>query len=827
MRDLPSGTVTFLFTDIEGSTKLLHEIGAEDYAHALAEHRRILREAFARHRGVEVDTQGDAFFVAFPTAPAAIEAAQEAQQSLAAGPIRVRMGIHTGTPFLAEEGYVGPDVHRAARIAAAGHGGQVLVSASSASLLSTGNLRDLGEHRLKDLSAPERVFQLGEGDFPPLKTLYQTNLPVPTTPFLGRDQELAEVRALLSRGDVRLLTLTGPGGTGKTRLAAQAAGLSSEHYPHGVWWMPLAQLRDPNLVVETASRIVGAKDGLDSHIGDSRMLLLFDNFEQVVEAAPDLTALLSACPNLDVLVTSREPLHVSGEQEYPVPPLVHDEAVAFFAARASAVKPDFQTDDAVPEICRRLDELPLALELAAARVKALSPRQILERLEHRLPLLTGGARDLPERQRTLRATIEWSYDLLTKEEQRLFQRLAVFRGGCTLETAEEIGEAETDALQSLVDKSILRWREDRYWMLETIREYGVHELEASGEVDRLRRRHADAFLALAEEAQSHLRGVGAKEWFDRLESEHDNLRAAMDELQAIGETQLVLRLAGALWPFWYVRGHLAEGGRRLEAALLADTSPTAARAKALSGATALAGWRGDVSMARRWGEEALALNRRLGDALGTAYSMFLLGHAAKDARDWPAAQRLFDESMRAFRDLGEDHYILLATDLLALASFKLGDRERAWTLTEDNLRRARATQDEEMEASSLGALGLYAVDDGRVEEALQLLAESTRMWRSRGRGDLDEVVLNLCSFARAAVSTGRAQLAVHLLAAATSLNEEIGAAETPHAADFNELTLAIIRSQLDEASFAEAWERGRKLTFNEAVALALGEIGEP
>jgi class 3 adenylate cyclase len=309
-RDLPAGTVTFLFTDIEGSTKLLDELGPTAYADALAAHRQVLREAFTRHGGVEVDTQGDAFFVAFPTAPGAVAAATQALEELAAGPIRVRIGIHTGTPHLAAEGYVGVDVHRAARIAAVGHGGQVLVSASTAALVYPSgsepqalSLVDLGEHRLKDLSAPERIYQLGEGDFPPLASLHRTNLPIPSTPFLGREQELQEVLGLMSQQGVRLLTLTGPGGTGKTRLAAQAAGLASDAYPHGVWWIPLAPLRDPQLVLETAGRAVAAMDGLVEHIADKSMLLLFDNFEQVAEAAGDVASLLGSCPNLELLVT--------------------------------------------------------------------------------------------------------------------------------------------------------------------------------------------------------------------------------------------------------------------------------------------------------------------------------------------------------------------------------------------------------------------------------------------------------------------------------------------------------------------------------------------
>src|SRR5712692_11322533 len=455
MPSLPSGTVTFLFTDVEGSTKLLHDLGAEEYSRVLAEHRRVLREAFEANQGVEVDTQGDAFFVAFPTAPGALGAAAEAIAGLAPGPIRVHMAIHTGTPHLSEDHYVGMDVHRAARIAACGHGGQVLVSASTAALLGTDGLRDLGEHRLKDLSAPGRMYQLSDEDFPPLKSLYRTNLPIPATPFLGRLHELAEVSGLLK--EARLLTLTGPGGTGKTRLGLQAAAEAAEGYPDGIFWVPLAPLRDPELVLVTAGQALGAKDGLAQHLADKSLLLLFDNFEHVVEAAPRLSELLASCPNVHLLVTSRELLRVPGEQAYPVPPLEPEDGTELFVARARAALPSFVASDAVPELCARLENLPLALELAAARVRVLSPEQLVERLSQRLDLLKAG-RGVDPRQQTLRATIEWSYELLNTEEQLLFARLAIFAGGCTLEAAEHVCEADVDTLQSLVDKSLVRVR---------------------------------------------------------------------------------------------------------------------------------------------------------------------------------------------------------------------------------------------------------------------------------------------------------------------------------------------------------------------------------
>src|SRR5687768_14825182 len=585
--DLPSGTVTFLFTDVEGSTRLLHALGAEGYADALATHRRILRETCSRHNGVEVDTQGDAFFIAFPTAPGALAAAAEAREALSSGPIKVRMGLHTGTPHLTDEGYVGPDVHRAARIAAAGHGGQILVSSATAQLVDA-ELSDLGDHRLKDLTAPERIFQLGAEEHPPLKTLHQTNLPVPATPFLGRDTELDEIGALLARDGVRLVTLTGPGGTGKTRLALQAAANVADAFPGGVWWVPLAALRDPALVLESASAALGATGDLAEHIGDKRLLLLLDNFEHLTAAAAHLAPLLAKCPNLTLLVTSREPLHLGGEHEYAVDPLQRTEAVELFLTRALAVRRDFAANGEVALICERLDHLPLAIELAAARVKMLSPKALLQRLEQRLPLLAGGTRDAPERQRTLRATIEWSHELLSPDEQRLFARLAVFRGGCTLEAAEAVVDADLDTLQSLVDKSLVRVRDSgRFWMLETIREFAVERLEASGEADEISRRHAEFFLEIAEELQPRVMKDDA-DALDQLTEDHDNLRAALDRLEAEGDAERLQRLGGSVWRFWYLRSHLTEGKRRLDAAMAAGGDATPALARVFHGSSVMA-----------------------------------------------------------------------------------------------------------------------------------------------------------------------------------------------------------------------------------------------
>jgi predicted ATPase/class 3 adenylate cyclase len=817
--DLPSGTVTFLFTDVEGSTKLLHELGAEGYAEALAEHRGVIRESCARHGGVEVDTQGDAFFIAFPTAAGALGAATEALQGLDPGPIRVRVGIHTGTPHLAEEGYVGVDVHRAARIAACGHGGQVLVSASTAALLGTDGLRDLGEHRLKDLSAPERMYQLGDEDFPPLKSLYRTNLPIPATPFLGRLHELAEVSGLLE--DARLLTLTGPGGTGKTRLGLQAAAEAADRYPDGIFWVPLAPLRDSELVLVTAGQALGAKDGLAEHLADKSLLLLFDNFEHVVEAAPRLSELLASCPNVHLLVTSRELLRVPGEQAYPVPPLEPEDGTELFVARARAALPSFVASDAVPELCARLENLPLALELAAARVRVLSPEQLVERLSQRLDLLKAG-RGVDPRQKTLRATIEWSHELLNEDEQRLFARLAVFAGGCTLASAEAVCDADLDTLESLVDKSLVRVREgDRFWMLETIREYAAERLEASAEAGALRRRHAEHFLALAEEAEPYAREVDAA-WLDRLDREADNLRAALDWLEASEETQLVLRLVGALMDFWGTKGYLAEGRRRIEDALAVDESPTAARAKALNAAADMAIGHGDSAAARLRAEEARGLHRQLGDDWGTAASLYLLAAAAADDQDYETARQLWEESAQLFREVGDRHFTALATRMLAWAYDELGESDRARSLKEDVLHQARAAGDKHLQVQALEAL-VHRATEERPEEAAEMLREAYEL--NHELGDRFREAVIVCRFARVLAFAGRAEAATRILAAGEALYEEIGGSPMGWLRRANDEALTLIRAQLDEAAFAKAREQGRTLTADEAVALALDSPG--
>lgn len=540
MVEQPAGTVTLVFTDIEGSTRLLRELGEQAFREALAEHRRIVRAAFEGQRGYEVDYEGDAFFYAFPTAGEAVAAVEQAMDGLAATPIRLRVGIHTGNPGLDPPKYVGLDVHLAARIMSAGHGGQVLLSAATAALVEE-SMTELGEHRLKDFADPVPLFQLRDQRFPPLKTISNTNLPRPASSFIGREREVKEVVALLRDG-ARLLTLEGPGGSGKTRLAIEAAGELVGDFKGGVFWVGLAGLRQSSLVLPTIAQTLGAREDLTGYIEERQMLLLLDNFEQVIDAAPELSELVEACRNLTVLVTSRELLRVRGEVRYKVLPLADSDAVTLFCSRAQVGE-----EPTVAELCNRLDNLPLAVELAAARANALSPAQMLERVGERLDLFQGG-RDVEQRQRTLRATIEWSYDLLTQDEQRLFRSLAVFAGGCTLDAAEQAAAAKLDILQSLVEKSLVRNSNDRFWMLETIREFGLEQLDSTQSGAEAREQYADYYVAWAANAGKRGQATidGAAGVFHEIDRELANIRSAMHWRRVGGEQRRLLEVVEVL-----------------------------------------------------------------------------------------------------------------------------------------------------------------------------------------------------------------------------------------------------------------------------------------
>src|SRR5215211_4624856 len=701
----PTGTVTFLFTDIEGSTKMW-ERERTTMSEALALHDRILRDAVEERGGYVFKTVGDAFCCAFPTTPDALEAALEAQRTLLSsewqetGPLRVRMALHMGVAEERDGDYFGPPVNRVARLLSAAHGGQVLLSLPTHEMvrdqLPAGvSLRDLGEHHLKDLFRPERVFQLVSPDlpseFPPLRTLdaYRNNLPLQPTPLVGREKEVAEVRDLLRQGETRLLTLTGPGGIGKTRLALQAAADLLDDFPDGTFFVPLATLTDAELLLPAVAETLGVRETGDQPLGETlkdylrerHLLLLLDNFEQVLGAAPAVTELLGAAPGLKVLVTSRTPLRLYGEKEYAVPPLsVPDvkhlpdlktlsqyEVVRLFIERAKSAKVDFEVTDesapAVAEICVRLDGLPLAIELAAARIKMLPPRAMLHRLGSRLKLLTGGARDLPERQRTLRATIEWSHALLDQGEQVLFARLAVFSGGRTLEAIEAICDAEgdlpVDAFEddsSLLDKSLLRQEEGpggepRLVMLETAHEFAREKLGQSAEAEEIERVHAEYFLALAEEADPELRGPDQLQWLEKLEAEHDNMRAALTWALEHEEVEEALRLGGALWWFWWMRSHNSEGRRWLEQVLVMDgRGSLEVRAMALAGVGYLGLEQGDLDRAKEACEEGLGLLAHEGSE-AKLILLAGLGWVVWEREEYDQAKQLFEECLAPSREM--------------------------------------------------------------------------------------------------------------------------------------------------------------------------------
>ncbi|MGH3128920.1 MAG: ATP-binding protein [Gaiellaceae bacterium] len=815
--ELPSGTVTFLFTDVEGSTRLLQEHGT-NYVQLLAEHRRALRHAFARHAGVEVDTQGDAFFVAFSRATDAVAAAGQAREALAAGPIRVRMGLHTGEPLLTDEGYVGMDVHRAARIAAAAHGGQVVLSDTTRRLLETDSvILDLGEHRLKDLVHAERLYQLGDGDFPPLRTLDATNLPLAASPLVGREREVEELVAMLANG-TRLVTLTGPGGTGKTRLALQVAAELVGTQRDGVFWVPLMGLSDPQLLDSEVAQTIGAPDDLTGFLRGRQLLLLLDNFEHLLDAAHSVSAVLGACTGVRLLVTSRAPLRVAGEQEYRLEPLPARDAVTLFVERARAVGRQVEPDPTVEAICRRLDGLPLAVELAAARTKLLTPDRLLERLDSALPILTGGARDAPERQRTLRATIEWSYDLLDPPSRELFARLSVFSGSFSLEAAEEVCGADLDGLAALVDSSLLKpVGDDRFLTLDTIAEYARERLEAVS-ADELRRRHADFYAAIAEAAYGH-RFDAEAEWSAQLDVDHDNLRAALDWL-AVHDQHSALELAGALGWFWLSRGLLDEGCRRLSDALGPSGSGGPARARALTASGALRARYGDIDTGRDQLQEALGLWRELADRDELASALDSLAWPLiYDAGDETAALASFEEALEIRRELGDSAGETRALVGISQVLVALGEVERAETISYELLERAGG--DLRTEHFAYHFLADCALVRGDTVEAEKRYRQSLRA--ALPLGDVIETSFEIQGVAMAIAGNGDAETGLRLAASVAATWESLGISISIAFWDsLLERYLGPAREQL--AAAAEAvWAEGRALDFDDAVELALFE----
>jgi predicted ATPase/class 3 adenylate cyclase len=811
--DLPTGTVTFLFTDIEGSTKLLDALGAAEYAEALAEHRSVLRQAFNTYGGIEVDTQGDAFFVAFPTATGAVAAAVCAVDALAAGPIRVRIGLHTGTPHVGKGGYVGHDVHKAARIAGAGHGGQVLLSRETREQV-TGDFSDLGEHRLKDFAAPVSIFQIGSAGFPPLKTISNTNLPRPASSFIGREREIEELTQLLGN-DARFITLTGPGGSGKTRLAIETAAELVPKFKAGVFWVGLASLRDAALVPEAIGQTLGARNGLVEHIANRELLLLVDNLEQVIAAAPELASLIESCPNLRLLVTSRELLRVRGERAYAVPPLGEQEAVALFCSRAGT-----EPNESVRVLCRALDDLPLAVELAAARASVLSPGQILERLSDRLDLLKGG-RDADPRQQTLRATIEWSYELLTDDEKQLLARLAVFAGGCRLEAAEEVADANIDTLQSLVEKNLLRHTDGRFWMLEMIREFSFEQLVDSGEASMLRRRHASWFLEVAQREDARLRAGEPEEGpVAVLEEEIDNLRAALGFGLESGDTKLVRGITATLPMYWIVRGRMMEGRSWLERALALDDVEDETRRRLLSALGTIAYSQGDHPRAIAASDEAAALAASLGGGTDRLDLLREQAFAALRKRDFESAETLFRDRLAVA--VAVDNGVAISSCRLNLASIanKTRRHDQAEALLAENLPFVRSRGQARCEAYTLASIAETAVRrDQAADVAGEALLAATRALQI---SDQPLGVYALELVAAAAAAGGHAPEAAAILGATEAARE---AMESPPDEDEEAIRARAVELLGPNRSAIEvAWMDGRELALTAALALAADAV---
>jgi predicted ATPase/class 3 adenylate cyclase len=870
MTELPTGTVTFLFTDIEGSTRLLQSLGAR-WQPVLEDHNRLLRGAIRDAGGIDLRTEGDAFFAVFGSCPAAVAAASAAQRALAGhrwppeATIRVRMGLHTGEGTLGGDDYVGLDVHRAARIAATGHGGQVLVSAVTSELvrhdLPDGvGLRDLGDHRLKDLARPERIYQLTidglPAEFPPIRSLETpTNLPTQRTSFVGREREVARLKELL-RGP-GLLTLTGPGGSGKTRLALQAAGELLDHYRDGVFFVELAPLTEPLLIPSAIADAVGARaegqreiiDTLREQVRDREILLVIDNFEHLLDGASVVADLLHVAPRLRVLVTSREPLRLAGEQELLVPPLglpdagqppspeevARSEAVVLFEQRATAIDPGFhvtqENASAVAELCRRLDGLPLAIELAASRIKLLSPQAILERLEHRLQLLTGGPVDVPARQRTLRETIAWSHDLLGDAERTFFRRLAVFAGGWSIDAAEavanpeaELGRDTLELLGSLVDRSLLQRvpipsEPVRFGMLDTIREFGLEQLEAAGDAAETRDRHAAFLLALAEEAEPHLRSEDQKRWLDHLEIEHDNIRAALRWAIEAGDASTALRLIGAVWRFWHLHSHLADGRRWAEEVLALPGASGRTRER-IRGLTALGGvtyWQQDVPTFRHAYEEALAIATDLPDPAEVAEQTYNLSFAHALEGNFEEMLALIKRCRALFEELGNRRGVADCQWILGIAARIGGDLDQSRALEEESLRIHREIGDRFGATVALYALGRTALEQGDMDVAeagfLEALANDATVGNRTGMG----VILdNLAAKARI---EGDHLRALRLGGASEAIKEAAGAQAPPQFLDLPDLREAA-RQELGTAAIEAAWEEGRAMTIDRVLAYA-------
>jgi predicted ATPase/class 3 adenylate cyclase len=827
---LPSGTVTLLFTDVEGSTRLLHSLGDARYAEALAEHRRLLRASFDRHDGIEVDTQGDAFFIAFGSAAGALAAASEARSSLEATPIRIRVGIHTGAPLRTDEGYVGADVHRAARIAAAGHGGQVLVSSATAACIEPGvaELVDLGEHRLKDLASAERIYQLGGDDFPPLESLSASNLPVPATPFQGRAEELEVVTAALADPVSRLVTLIGPGGIGKTRLALQAAAESSESFPDGLWWVGLAPLTDPALVLPGVAETLGVREteelalseALAERLAGRRLLVLLDNAEHLLpDIAAEVAGLLDVSPGLTVLATSRERLQVTAERVVLVDPLGEEDACSFFKIRAAAHGVAIEQSEELAELCDRLDRLPLALQLAAARARTFSVGQLLERLSGRLDLLRG-ERDLEPRQRTLRATMEWSHDLLSADEAALFRRVSVFAGGCTLAAAEAVFGFDADVLEAIADKSLVQMRNEtgpRFWMLESIREFAAERLDEAGETDELRRRHADWFHALASDADAWLRSGEPEEVATALlEADIDNLRAAVAWGLESGDPQLVREITAALRMYWIDRGSLAEARSWLERALALDETEDLTRRRLFSALATVAYMQGDHIAAVEASDAAGELAMKLAGVGERFEELDALADAAMMREDWAAAEALLEEALA--EAAAANNVVGMSACRLGLADLAMDANrlDRAESLLDENLPFVRSRGQTRCEGFTLLYLSRMAALQGAPADASDHAVGGARRATQINANRL--LIQCLERFASVAPDIGSAREAALVLGATESARDELDLAPGEDVVELRSGALTKARAELGDDALQAVLSEGRSLGLGEALA---------
>jgi predicted ATPase/class 3 adenylate cyclase len=777
MTTLPDGQLAFLLTDIEGSTKLWEQF-PDAMKSALERHDSVLRNAIESHGGTVFKTAGDAFFAVFEATSQATAAAIAAQQALVAGdwgetgPLRVRMAIHTGEANRRGGDYFGPPMNCVARLLAAGYGGQVLITDTAREAIAVDiAVQDLGIHRLRDVQRPIQVYQLVAADlrtdFPPVKTLdYDPhNLPAEVTSFVARDHELRSLDAWLRRDTVRLVTLTGPGGVGKTRLAIQAARHAREPFPDGRYLVPLAAVTDPALVVDAIAQVFDLHqtgelpmlDLVQSALQDQQALLVLDNFEQVIAAADVVESLLAQCPRLKILVTSRVALRTYGEQEYAVAPLavpradqlasprhiVQVDSVRLFVERARAVRAGFQVTEenatAIGSLCARLDGLPLAIELASARSRMLSPAAMLRRIETRLDFLQDGVRNLPARQQTLRSTIAWSYDLLSAADRACFRRSAVFVGGFGLEAAEHVigddGEGGIpDRLSTLISGSLLNVvdgpdGEPRFSMLETIREYGLEQLEQAGETHQYRQRHAAWCLAYGRAAHDHRHDSDPSLWLRHLETEHDNIRAALGFLEQDAAQDAMLELATALGWFCEVRGFITEGRAWLDRALVQSAgAPAALRANALNRAGTLAYFHGDLHAAEVHFQASLDIHRERGETQMYPILLNNLGNVARLQGKFDRAVDMYEQAGDALREAGD--YRRQATVLFNLGSLvqEHGDYERSRSLFAESLRLRRELADVRGIASSLDGLAGLSADLGEHQAAIALYRESISRW---------------------------------------------------------------------------------------------------